>query len=92
MAQIRIMSDNAAEVEQVLDLLLEYLRDCPDLAAGSPTRLGHRGGGGRVVFELMPARPTTPPVRVEAERVDEPAPSRPRVARRSPRALPPGRG
>lgn len=81
MVQIRVMSDDGQAVEDVLQTAHRWLSACPDLVVGDPTRLSHRGGGGRVVFELMLARPG---VRVEsAERVDQPARDSP--ARRGPR-------
>lgn len=90
MAQIRVMGDDPAEVEAVLTRMREWLADCPDLTAGSSTKLGHRGGGGRFTFELMLARPESTPIRVEAERTDGGKPARARVERRPRRALPPG--
>lgn len=85
MAQVRVMADDVDEVDAILAELLPWLRACPTLAAGSPTRLGHRGGGGRVVFELMLSGSAAGPVRVEAERTDRP--NRSAVGRRR---LPPG--
>lgn len=71
MVQIRVMSDDGQAVEDVLQTAHRWLSACPDLVVGDPTRLSHRGGGGRVVFEVMLVRPA---VRVEhAERVDPPA-------------------
>ncbi|MFE7194460.1 hypothetical protein [Kitasatospora sp. NPDC057541] len=46
------MGDDAARVRDVLAVLLPYLEQCPDLVVGDTTELGHRGGGGRVVFDL----------------------------------------
>ncbi|GII83643.1 hypothetical protein Ssi03_16330 [Sphaerisporangium siamense] len=88
MPQVRMMGDDAEEVDAVLEVALAWLRSCPDLIVGSPTRLGHRNGGGRVVFELMLARPAAPQ-RVQAERVDVPARRRAAGSARR-RALPPG--
>jgi hypothetical protein len=91
MPQVRIMGDNRANVERVVELLLGLIADSPDLFAGDPTDLGHRGGGARIVFDVS-ARPGEPGgrERVRAERVDT-TPDRRPSRRRSPRALPPAR-
>ncbi|MEV7007553.1 hypothetical protein [Streptosporangium sp. NPDC051022] len=95
MVQLRLMhTTDAARVAEVLDILLPWIAQCPDLIVGDPVELGTRGGtGSRVAVEVIPAsRAARPePVRVRAERVDgdERSPARRRTGSR--RALPPGR-
>ncbi len=55
MVQLRLMTDDKALGEQVLELLQEVLEDAVDLQAGEPTRLTHRSGGFRAVLDLRPA-------------------------------------
>jgi hypothetical protein len=74
MAQVRVMGDDADEVTAVLEMLLPLVRACTGLVAGSPTELGKRGEGRRVVFELLPAAPGP----VAVERADSAPPGRPR--------------
>jgi hypothetical protein len=81
MAQVRVISDDADEVAAVLDMLLPLVRACTGLVAGSPTELGKRGPGRRVVFELLPAAPGP----VTVERADAPPASRERPRRGLPR-------
>ncbi|GAA0949150.1 hypothetical protein [Nonomuraea longicatena] len=92
MPQVRVIGDDPDHVDQVVTLILALINASPHLIAGDPTRLRHRGGGGRVVFDVtVTDRRTTPepaPTRVHAERVDNlPTPR----SRRTPprRALPP---
>ncbi|MEV0822541.1 hypothetical protein [Nonomuraea rubra] len=89
MPQVRIMGDNAANVQRVAELLLDLIAGSPELHAGDPTDLGHRGGGARIVFDVS-ARPREAGgrERVQAERVETTPARRPRPPR-SPRALPP---
>ncbi|MFI9366074.1 hypothetical protein ACIG5E_34240 [Kitasatospora sp. NPDC053057] len=98
MVQVRLMGDDSGRVDRVLELMLQALRACPDLVVGDTTRLGHRGGGGRLVFDVsLSAGSTTGssttggpgPVWVRAERTDRPRATRPRVGSGR-RALPPG--
>ncbi|MER6365829.1 hypothetical protein [Kitasatospora sp. NPDC001527] len=103
MVQVRVMGDDAARVRDVLAVLLPYLERCPDLVLGDTTELGHRGGGGRVVFDLSLPRSAAgsttagspaddPPgsVWVRSERADRAArPARQGLGGRR-RALPPG--
>lgn len=63
MAQVRVMGSDADEVAAVLEVLLPLVQASTALVAGSPTELGMRGPGRRVVFELLPAGPG--PVTVE---------------------------
>jgi hypothetical protein len=72
MAQVRVMGDDADEVTAVLEALLPLVRACTALTAGSPTELGKRGPGRRVVFELLPAAPSP----ITVERADRPTPRR----------------
>ncbi|MGV9386082.1 hypothetical protein ACWDRB_60475 [Nonomuraea sp. NPDC003707] len=92
MPQVRIMGDDPEHVEQVISLLLALIDSAPSLTAGDPTRLRHRSGGGRIVFDLNATDrriPADRPTRVHAERIDnQPAP-RPRRAPAR-RELPPG--
>ncbi|GLX06583.1 hypothetical protein [Microbispora sp. NBRC 16548] len=73
-------------MEHVLAILVPWLRACPDLVVGDPTRLRHRSGGGRIVFEVIatPGRPYASAERVDPEHHDSDRP--PSGARR--RALP----
>jgi hypothetical protein len=92
MPQVRVMGDDPEHVCVVVGLLLALIDASPALTAGDPTRLRHRGGGGRVVFDVSATtrRTNTDPLatRVRAERVDDPPAPRPRrTAQR--RALPP---
>lgn len=94
MPQIRVMGDDPEHVDRVVAALRELIAASPELVMGDVTRLRHRGGGGRIVFDVcstLCSTTTAQPVRVErVERVsNEPAP-RPRPGRR-PRALPPGK-
>lgn len=74
MVQFRAMDDDADDVARVLAVVLPLLDGCPDLVVSGPRRLRHdRGGGGRVVFEVLLAGGQRPRW-VDAERVDEPAP------------------
>ncbi|MGC5236851.1 hypothetical protein [Streptomyces albogriseolus] len=75
MAQVRVMGDDADEVTAVLEALLPLVRACTALTEGSPTELGKRGPGRRVVFELLPAAPGP----VTVERVDQRAARRPEL-------------
>ncbi|SDI55213.1 hypothetical protein SAMN05421505_16810 [Sinosporangium album] len=98
MVQFRAMGDDASDVDEVLDVAHAWLRECPGLVVGPTTRLRHRNGGGRLVFEVMLARPANPPERVQAERIDVQPARSPRAdgGRRAAgpphrRELPPGR-
>ncbi|MEV1178981.1 hypothetical protein [Nonomuraea sp. NPDC049784] len=87
MVQFRAMDDNADDVAQVLAVVLPLLGDCPNLVVSGPRRLGHRGGGGRVVFEVMLAPERDGRQWANADRVDDQPPALPRE--RAPRrALP----
>lgn len=92
MVQVRIMNSDADRVAEVVDILIPWLRACPDLIVGDPTELGMRGPGSRITFELMTAAGRQGPQRVQAERVDstERSPAR-RGQGTGRRALPPGR-
>lgn len=80
MAQVRVMGDDADEVTAVLEMLLPLIQACTGLVAGSPTELGKRGPGRRVVFELLLAAPGP----VTVERADgTPTASRPQRPRRA---------
>lgn len=59
---------------------LRLMADSDELQVGEPVRLRHRGGGGRVVVDVSAVRPG--PIRVEAERVDDPPPGRQALPRR----------
>ncbi|MER6508265.1 hypothetical protein ABT158_15700 [Nonomuraea sp. NPDC001636] len=92
MPQVRVMGDDPDHVEQVVSLLLALIGSSPSLTAGDPTRLRHRNGGGRVVFDLNATNrraPTDRPTRVQSERIDNQAAPRPRHAPVR-RELPPG--
>ena len=80
MLQLRIMGDDPAHVDRVLEVLLRLMADSDELQVGEPVRLRHRGGGGRVVVDVSAVRPG--PIRVEAERVDDPPPGRQALPRR----------
>ncbi|MEV8635841.1 hypothetical protein AB0395_29715 [Streptosporangium sp. NPDC051023] len=88
MVQVRIMHTDSARVAEVTAILFPLIASCPDLFMGDPAELGMRGGGSRIVVEVVPAAPRTPQ-QVRAERVDD---QRPPAHRRAAvrRALPPG--
>ncbi|MFF4417122.1 hypothetical protein ACFYY8_31765 [Streptosporangium sp. NPDC001559] len=90
MVQVRIMhTTHAAAVSEVMNILLPWLQQCPDLVVGHPQELGTRGGtGSRIVFELLPTAEQQRPIRATAEVIDR-TPARRRTAPR--RALPPSR-
>ncbi|MEV4093813.1 hypothetical protein [Streptosporangium saharense] len=69
MPQIRLMGDDAAHVECVLEILLPLLATSPDPVVGDPTRLLHRSGGGRIVLDVS-ARRREDPIRVQVEATD----------------------
>ncbi|MFI9845165.1 hypothetical protein ACIHFD_49660 [Nonomuraea sp. NPDC051941] len=88
MVQFRAMDDNADDVADVLAVALPWLQACPDLVLSGTRELGHRGGGGRVVWEVLlapAARQRAQAERVKADRVDEPAPQPRRRAIEPPR-------
>ncbi|MBV9024655.1 MAG: hypothetical protein JO362_12890 [Streptomycetaceae bacterium] len=89
MVQLRVMTDDKALGEEVLEVLLPLLRSCTALRTSEPTRLSHRGGGLRVVLDVQPAR--APTVHVEREDVPRASGSGGSPARRpqARRALPP---
>ncbi|WP_157249708.1 hypothetical protein [Nonomuraea typhae] len=91
MPQVRVMGDDLHHVEQVVTLLLHLINSAPALTAGDPTRLHHRGGGGRIVFDVnATTRPASAerPEQVRAERIDNQGARPPRRTPRR-RALPP---
>ncbi|GHE38663.1 hypothetical protein GCM10017673_46350 [Streptosporangium violaceochromogenes] len=88
MVQLRIMHADADRVAEVTAILFPLIASCPGLTMGDPAELGMRGGGSRIVVEVIPA-PREHPRRVHADRVDDrQAPARRRTGAR--RALPPG--
>ncbi|MFI6910468.1 hypothetical protein ACIBKY_55125 [Nonomuraea sp. NPDC050394] len=97
MPQVRIMGDDPDHVEQVTTLLLVLIDVSPALTAGDPTRLRHRSGGGRIVFDVNTTSATgrrtaaARPERVRAERLDNQPATRPRRTPRR-RELPPPDG
>ncbi|WP_157252189.1 hypothetical protein [Nonomuraea typhae] len=68
MVQFRAMADDAASVEDVLAVVILWLRAHPDLVISDARQLQHRGGGGRVVFEVLLTPSARGPFRVAAER------------------------
>ncbi|MFD9948822.1 hypothetical protein ACFWYW_46775 [Nonomuraea sp. NPDC059023] len=76
MVQFRAMADDGQAVQDVLAAVIPWLRACPDLIISDTRELGHRGGGSRVVFEVLLARPADAPVRATAERVTPRSPAR----------------
>lgn len=90
MVQVRIMSSDEGLVRKVAKLLLPAIEASPDLHVGEPREASTRGPGLRIFLEVIPAQPSTDPIRVHADRADrQPAPARRPVTR--PRALPPAR-
>ncbi|MFF7176823.1 hypothetical protein [Streptomyces pseudovenezuelae] len=95
MVQLRVMTDDHGEGEEVLALLEPLLQACTALVVSEPTELHHRGGGLRVVYTVLPA-PNATTVRVQVERDDPPAGPARGAGRRTPvraprrQALPPG--
>ncbi|MFD8706847.1 hypothetical protein ACFV1W_30305 [Kitasatospora sp. NPDC059648] len=55
MVQLRLMTDDKALGERVLELLLPVLEDAVQLQASEPTVLTHRAGGFRAVLDVRPA-------------------------------------
>ncbi|MFJ9523258.1 hypothetical protein ACIRPK_34085 [Kitasatospora sp. NPDC101801] len=55
MVQLRLMTDDLALGERVLELVQLALADAVELTASEPTRLNHRSGGLRAVLDLRPA-------------------------------------
>ncbi|MFI6907331.1 hypothetical protein ACIBKY_39155 [Nonomuraea sp. NPDC050394] len=92
MPQVRVMGDDPDHVEQVVALLLALIDASPALTAGDPTRLRHRSGGGRIVFDAnatgRAATSAAQPERVRAQRIDNQPANRPRRTPRR-RELPP---
>lgn len=91
MVWVRLMHDDPKRVREVAALLLPLLHDSGLLQVGDESEYPNRRGPGiRISFDLTPTS-SAGPVRVQAERVDEPARS-PARQRQNParRALPPG--
>jgi hypothetical protein len=90
MPQVRVMGDDGEHVDRVVILLRALIAGTPSLVAGDLTRLPHRGGGGRIVFDVSAAEwPASlgDADEVRVERVETGPAQRPRAGR-TPRALP----
>lgn len=60
MVQLRIMHTDPARVAEVTSILLPLIASCPGLIMGDPAELGMRGGGSRIVVEVIPAAAPAP--------------------------------
>ena len=85
MVQLRIMHTDPARVAEVTAILLPLIASCPGLIMGDPAELGMRGGGSRIVVEVIPAAPASRQ-RVQADRISPEQASTRRISTR--RALP----
>lgn len=91
MVQLRIMHTDPARVAEVTAILLPLIASCPGLIMGDPAELGMRGGGSRIVVEVIPAAAAPASrQRVQADRINPEQASTRRISTR--RALPPGKG
>lgn len=93
MVQLRIMHTDPARVAEVTAILFPLIASCPGLIMGDPAELGMRGGGSRIVVEVIPAAAAPASrQRVQADRIS-PEPEQASTRRISTRrALPPGKG